>query len=150
MLRLGRTLHGAPGCAAISQSLVDGSLPIPSVVWSARDVELCATALTQGGEALVEYRIANRASRRKSGSLVIAVRPVQIDPYWQHGGHAAINAVSVEVNDRCYAAFSQKPDFVTIAEFDDGDVVRLIEKGPRRTPRSNSRFPSRLEPASRS
>lgn len=140
MLRLGRTLHGAPGCAAISQSLVDGSLPIPSVVWSVRDVELRATALAHGGEALVEYRVANRGKRRKSGSLVLAVRPVQIDPYWQHGGHAAINAVSVEgrqvlVNDRCYAAFSRKPDFVTIAEFHDDDVVRLIEKGPRRTVR---------------
>ncbi|MBV8106487.1 MAG: discoidin domain-containing protein [Hyphomicrobiales bacterium] len=140
MLRLGGTLHGAPGCTAISQSLVDGSLPIPSVVWSARDVELQATALAQAGEALVEYRIANRASRRKSGSLVLAVRPVQIDPYWQHGGHAAINAICVEgrqvsVNDRCYAALSQKPDFVTIADFDEGDVIRLIEKGPRRTVR---------------
>ncbi len=140
MLRLGRNLHGAPGCAAISQSLVDGSLPIPSVVWSVRDVELHATALAHAGEALVEYRIANRARRRKSGSLVLAVRSVQIDPYWQHGGHAAINAIGVEgrqvsVNDRCYAALSQKPDFVTVADFDDGDVVRLIEKGPRRTVR---------------
>jgi hypothetical protein len=140
MLRLGRTLHGAPGCTAISQSLVDGSLPIPSVVWSVRNVELHATALAYAGEALVEYRIANRARRRKSGSLVLAVRPIQINPYWQHGGHAAIKAVGVEgsqvsVNDRCYAAFSQKPDFVTIAEFDGGDVVRLIEKGPRRTVR---------------
>ena len=140
MLRLGRTLHGAPGCAAISQSLVDGSLPIPSVVWSVRDVELHATALAHGGKARVEYQIVNRGKRKKSGSLVLAVRPVQIDPYWQHGGHAAINAISVEgrqvwVNDRCYAAFSQKPDFVTIAEFNDGDVVRLIEKGPRRTVR---------------
>ena len=99
-----------------------------------------ATALAHAGEALVEYRVANRARRRKSGSLVLAVRPVQIDPYWQHGGHAAINAIGVEgrqvsVNDRCYAALSQKPDFVTVADFDDGDVVRLIEKGPRRTVR---------------
>jgi hypothetical protein len=140
MLRLGGTLYGAAGGAAISQSLVDGSLPIPTVVWSARDVELQATALAHGGEALVEYRIANRARRRKSGWLVLAVRPVQVDPYWQHGGHAAINAIGVEgrqvfVNDRCYAELSQKPDFVTIADFDDGDVVRLIEKGPRRTAR---------------
>jgi F5/8 type C domain len=140
MLRLGRTLHGAPGCAAICQSLVDGSLPIPSVVWSERDVELHTTALVRAGEALVEYRIANRAKRSKSGSLVLAVRPVQIDPYWQHGGHAPINAIDVEgkqvsVNDRCYAVFSQKPDFVTVAEFDHGDVIRLIEKGPRRTVR---------------
>ena len=138
MLRLGRTLHGAPECVAISQSLVDGSLPIPTVVWSVRDVELHATALAHAGEALVEYRITNRARRRKSGSLVLAVRPVQVNPYWQHGGDAAINAIGVEgrqvsVNDRCYAALSQEPDFVTIADFDDGDVVRLIEKGPRRT-----------------
>lgn len=140
MLRLGKTLHGAPECAAISQSLVDGSLPIPTVVWSVRDVELHATALAHAGEALVEYRITNRARRRKSGSLVLAVRPVQVNPYWQHGGHAAINAIGVEgrqvsVNDRCYAALSQEPDFVTIADFHDGDVVRLIEKGSRRTAR---------------
>jgi hypothetical protein len=140
ILRLGKALHGAPGCATISQSLIDGSLPIPTVVWSVRDVELHTTALAHAGEALVEYRVANRAKRRKSGSLVLAVRPVQIDPYWQHGGHAAINAVDVEgkqvwVNDRRYATFSQKPDFVTVAEFDNGDVIRLIEKGPRRTGR---------------
>src|SRR6185312_5684654 len=96
--------------------------------------------LAHAGEALVEYRITNRARRRKSGSLVLAVRPVQVNPYWQHGGHAAINAIGVEgrqvsVNDRCYAALSQEPDFVTIADFHDGDVVRLIEKGSRRTAR---------------
>ena len=63
------------------------------------------------------------------------MRPVQINPYWQHGGHAVINAIAVDgrqvlVNDRIYAAFSSEPEVVTIAEFDDGDVVRLIEKGP--------------------
>ena len=65
MLRLGRTLHGAPECAAISQSLVDGSLPIPTVVWSVRDVELHATALAHAGEALVEYRITNRGQEEE-------------------------------------------------------------------------------------
>ena len=50
LLRLGGTLHGASGSAAISQSLVDGSLPIPSVTWSAHDVELRATALAHAGK----------------------------------------------------------------------------------------------------
>ena len=71
---------------------------------------------------------------------MLAVHPVQINPYWQHGGHAAINAISVEgkqvlVNDRCYGVLSHEPDFVAIADFDDGDVIGLIENGPRRTRR---------------
>ena len=139
-LRLGKTMHGAPGSATISHRLVDGSLPIPSIVWSIRNIELQVTAFAYGGEALVEYRVTNRATRNKAGSLVLAVHPVQINPYWQHGGHAAINAISVEgkqvlVNDRCYGVLSHEPDFVAIADFDNGDAISLIEKGPRQTRR---------------
>ena len=68
MLRLGGALHGAPESAAISQSLVDGSLPIPSVTCSVLDVELRATALVHAGEALVEYRITNRSVLPQEGS----------------------------------------------------------------------------------
>jgi hypothetical protein len=141
MLRLGGALHGAPESAAISQSLVDGSLPIPSVTCSLMDVELRATALAHAGEALVEYKITNRRSMWQKGALVLAVRPVQINPYWQHGGHATINAIIVDgrelwVNDRIYAAFSSEPEVVSIADFEDGDVIRLIENGPQQTVRS--------------
>ncbi len=141
MLRLGGALHGAPESAAISQSLVDGSLPIPSVTCSVLDVELRTTALAHAGEALVEYRITNRSVLLQEGALVLAVRPVQINPYWQHGGHAVINAIAVDgrqvwVNDRIYAAFSSEPEVVSIAEFEDGDVIRLIENGPKQTARS--------------
>jgi hypothetical protein len=141
LLRLSGALHGAPGSAAITQSLVDGSLPIPSVTWSVLDVELRATALAHAGEALVEYRLANRGGTLRTGALVLAVRPVQINPYWQHGGHAAINAIAVDgkqlcVNDRIFAAFSSEPDVVAIADFDGVDVIKLIESGPRQTGRS--------------
>ena len=141
LLRLDGALRGAPASPAISQSLVEGSLPIPSVVWSAQDIELRTTALAHGGEALVEYRIANRSDIRRQGALVLAVRPVQVNPYWQHGGHALIDAVAVDgrelrVNDRIYATFSTEPDAVTLAEFDGGDVVELIETGPQQTARS--------------
>src|SRR5208283_4901040 len=141
LLRLGGSLLGAPASGTISQSLADGSLPIPSVVWSVQDIELRATALAHAGQALVEYRIANRDSIQQEGALVLAARPVQINPYWQHGGHALINAVSVDgaemrVNDSHYAAFSREPDVVTIAEFEEDDVVRLLEHGPQATVRS--------------
>jgi hypothetical protein len=131
-------LHGAPGSAAISQSLVDGSLPIPSVTWSALGVELRATALAN---ALAEYHITNRIGATHEGTLILAVRPVQINPYWQHGGHAAINAIRVDgtkvwVNDRIFAEFSREPETVTIADFDEGDIVKLIENGPQQTART--------------
>jgi hypothetical protein len=139
-LRLGGALHGAPGSTVISQFLVDGSLPIPSVTWSALDVELRATALAHAGQALVEYQITNRSGTPRKGALVLAVRPVQINPYWQHGGHAPINAIAVDgrqlrVNDRSYAEFSSEPQAVAIADFGDGDVVKLIENGPKQTAR---------------
>jgi hypothetical protein len=141
LLRLGGALHGAPASAGISQSLVEGSLPIPSVVWSAQDVELRTTALAHAGAALVEYRVANRSDSTRMGALVLTVRPVQINPYWQHGGHAAIKAIAADgkrlrVNDQIYVAFSSEPDAVTIADFDGGDVVRLIESGPQQAVRS--------------
>ncbi len=141
LLRVDGALHGAPSSLSLHQSLVDGSLPIPSVTWSARDIELRVTAFAHAGEALAEHRITNRSSTTRKGALVLAVRPVQINPYWQHGGHALINAIDVDgrrlsVNERPYAAFSADPDAVAVADFDDGDVVRLIEKGPLQTARS--------------
>jgi hypothetical protein len=132
LIRLGRKLHGAPASKAVSQSLVDGALPIPSVVWSLGDIEARATALASDGQAVVEYSLLNRSARKRNGALVLAVRPVQVNPYWQHGGHAPISAIAVEgeralVNDRPFAAFSRAPDAATLAEFEGGDVVRLIE-----------------------
>ena len=140
LVRLGRALHGAPASVSIKQSLAGGSLPIPTVEWAAGGVEIRATAFARAGLAVVEHRVINRAARRRKGALVLAVRPLQVDPYWQHGGHAAIYSIAVEggevsVNDRPYAAFSRKPDSFAVAEFRNGDVVRLIEKGPRKTRR---------------
>ena len=73
--------------------------------------------------------------------VALAVRPVQVDPYWQHGGHAAIYSIGVDgrevsVNDQPYAAFSREPDSFAVADFDNGDVVRLIGRGARKTPPS--------------
>ena len=141
LLRLDGALHGAPGSATIGHSLIDGSLPIPSVVWSAQDVEIRLTALAYKGEALVECRVANRSESPRKGALVLAVRPVQINPYWQHGGHAPIDAIAiagkrVRVNNRTFAVFSREPDATTLAAFKNGDVVNLIEKGPRPSAKS--------------
>src|SRR5208337_821225 len=122
LLRLGDGLHAAPGSAAVEQTLVDGSLPIPSVIWSAFGLELRVTALAHEGQAIVEYRVTNRSRAHQKGAIVLAMRPVQINPYWQHGGHAPISAIAVagrqvRVNGRLYATFSRKPDSAAVADF---------------------------------
>ena len=90
---------------------------------------------------MAEHRVTNTSAATLKGALALAVRPVQVDPYWQHGGHAAINAIAVKgrrvsVNDRTYATFSRTPNSVAVADFDNGDVVRLIGKGRKKTARS--------------
>jgi hypothetical protein len=141
LVRLDGALHGAPGCATVRHELAEGSLPIASVVWSVQDVELRTTALADAGQAVAEHRLTNRSGAVRQGALVLAVRPVQINPYWQHGGHAPISAIAVNgggvwVDDRLYAAFSRQPDAAAVADFDGGDVVSLIDAGPRKTVRS--------------
>ena len=141
LLRLDGALFGAPGSPTIRQSLAGGSLPIPTVAWSAQDIELRVTAFAHAGQAMVEYRVANPSGATRTGALVLVARPVQINPYWQHGGHANINAIAIDdrrlsVNDAVYAACSIEPTAVSIADFDEGDVTRLIERGPSPSPRS--------------
>ncbi|MBV9288238.1 MAG: discoidin domain-containing protein, partial [Hyphomicrobiales bacterium] len=55
LVRIGRRLHGVPVAKAVSQSLVEGALPIPSVAWSFGAIEVRATALAQDGQAIVGY-----------------------------------------------------------------------------------------------
>ena len=151
LVRLDGALHGAPGCASVHHELAEGSLPIASVVWSVQDLELRTTALADAGQAVAEHRLTNRSGAVRQGALVLAVRPVQINPYWQHGGHAPISAIAVRgdgvwVNERIYAAFSRQPDAAAVADFDGGDVV---EADRRRAARNRPQPPLGLGPRQR-
>ena len=137
LLRLGGRLHGAPG-REMRQSLAEGALPIASVDWSADGVAVATTAFARDGLLFAEHRLVNESDDAREGALVLALLPLQINPYWQHGGHAPINAVALDgralwANARLYASFSRKPDATALADFDRGDVVGLIEAGPRQT-----------------
>ena len=138
LLRLDGKLHGAPGATRISHTLAEGSLPIPAVEWVTSGLEVRSTALAAGGVALVEHRVCNTSGGPRRGALVLAQRPVQINPYWQHGGHAIVNAIAIDgrridVNGRPFVSLSRDPDVVTIVDFRDGDVVSLIDAAPLQT-----------------
>ena len=140
LLRVNGALHGTPGCDAMRHSLAAGSLPIPTVAWSAEGVELQTTAVALGGEAILEYRVVNLNQSRADASLLLMVWPLQVDPYWQHGGHAAVNSLiihgcQVSVNAKRYATLSREPDFVTVGDLREHDLIRSLEGGPRQTGR---------------
>ena len=86
------------------QSLEGGSLPIPSVTWSADDLELTITAFAVGepgaSSMIARYRVLNRGARRVNGGLFLAIRPFQVNPPSQFlnmpGGFAPIREIERE------------------------------------------------------
>ena len=76
--------------AKISQSLQRGYLPIPSVKWDCRDVEMSVELFASGeaGESVAYawYRVSNRRESEVSGRLYLAFQPFQVYPPWQGGG----------------------------------------------------------------
>ncbi|HEY0986065.1 MAG TPA: discoidin domain-containing protein [Kofleriaceae bacterium] len=68
----------------ITQALVDGYLPLPSVTWRAPAWELGIAALADGDAAhpalAARYTLRNRTDRPQSLRLVLAIRPFQVNP----------------------------------------------------------------------
>ncbi len=68
-------------------ALVDGSLPLPTVTWSAGDLSLevsaFATGLAEDRALVARYRLSHRGEGERRVRLVIAIRPYQVTPAWQ-------------------------------------------------------------------
>lgn len=65
--------------------LVDGALPIPSVVWHG-PVLLTTEAIAPEGtsdQLSIQYRLHNTTQQRQRGALLVALRPLQVNPSWQ-------------------------------------------------------------------
>ena len=88
----------------ISHALADGYLPIPTVQWKHRDVELETKAFGSGerGSAVsrVVYRVHNLRSTAQKLTLALAIRPFQVNPPQQFlntsGGVATIHELAME------------------------------------------------------
>ncbi len=76
--------------ADVAQALERRYLPLPSVTWTYRGIELDVRLLADGkaGESVAYawYRIMNRRDADVAGRLFLALRPFQVYPPWQGGG----------------------------------------------------------------
>jgi hypothetical protein len=76
---------------ATTQSLADGWAPIPSVEWKGNNITLDITANTiEPDSTLVLYKLKNTSQTARDISLLLAARPLQINPPWQYGGCSSI------------------------------------------------------------
>ena len=122
-----------------TQSLQDGYLPIPSVDWKHRDFDLTITAFAQGtpehSQLIARYRLTNTTAAPRDYTLVLAARPLQVNPPSQFlnttGGFSAIRELAledgrIEVDGRPRVLVLQAPDAAFATPFDAGMAVEHL------------------------
>ena len=133
-----------------SQSLASGQLPIPTATRTVDSLALAVTVFARstgaGGSAselLARYRVRNLEPRMRSVTLLVALRPFQVNPPSQFlnvpGGPARIaslrrDGARVQVNSDRWLAASPAPDAFEALAFDEGGLVERLRVGrvPRR------------------
>jgi F5/8 type C domain len=126
---------------AVTQGLEGDCLPLPSSVWRHAGLRLMTTAFAAGapGRAVlyVRYRVENPGARR-TVTLFIAVRPLQVTPTWQEfeglGGVSAVRELDyragvVWVNGTKAVIPLRPVDGFGAAAFDQGPVTDYLADG---------------------
>ncbi|HEX8217536.1 MAG TPA: discoidin domain-containing protein, partial [Allosphingosinicella sp.] len=139
ILEDGRLLSWAD--VAARQTLLDGELPVPSVEWRGDDWSLVTTAFADGeGESrrlIGRYALRNGRNTRRVLTLVLAVRPFQVNPPQQFlnitGGVSEIEALrfregALEVNGRPRLVPLAAADRVAMSAFDAGMLPQALER----------------------
>lgn len=124
---------------ATTQTLQDGYLPMPSVTWHTSDLALHITAFASGTRAQSQmfsrYRVENLTAHAQDVSLLLAVRPLQVNPPTQFlngaGGVSPIQDIAWQagtllVNAQPTVVPLQIPDSFHATRFDDGEIVARI------------------------
>lgn len=122
-------------------ALLDNYLPIPTVSWRHRDLALHVTAFGAGDRArsqlVSHYTVENLADRPRLVTLMLAIRPFQVNPPTQFlnmpGGVTLLRELSWDgealgVNGARRLFPLQKPDEVIIADFDAGGIPDLLAR----------------------
>ncbi len=125
--------------AAIEHSLLDRYLPIPTVTWRERGLTLRVTAFGMGdptrSQLMTSYTLENHTDRPRVVTLVLAIRPFQVNPPTQllnlTGGVAPMrelswngHALSIDGAQRLFPL--RAPDEVVTLAFDAGNLPEIL------------------------
>jgi hypothetical protein len=133
-----------------SQSLLLDYLPIPSVTWRRAGISLETTAFAAGepgrSSLYTRYRVKNGTGKKTSIQLLLAIRPLQVNPSTQFlnapGGATHVRSIrfengAVDVDGRRILPLTPPSNFGA-ATFDSGDVVEYFRGGALPAARSVS------------
>ena len=120
--------------ARITQNLEDDYLPIPSSTWQVRDLDLRSTAWVHDEVLYLRYRVTNRANTARATSLVLALRPFQVNPQSQflngEGGFAPVTRLrydgAVVHADSHKVVPLNRPDAWHAWTSDQGDAIERL------------------------
>ncbi len=129
----GRLLSWAD--VAPRQELLDGSLPVPGVIWESGPLVFRVDALVTGAPGnsslLVRYRLENRGDNRLPARLLLAVRPLEVNPppqFLNHPGgvghirRLAFAGGTLRVDAAPPLTLSPAPDQASVLSFDQGSL----------------------------
>ncbi|MFT4178776.1 MAG: discoidin domain-containing protein [Thermomonas sp.] len=123
---------------ATTQSLQDGYLPIPSAHWTHDTFRLDITAFASGTPAHSQlhgrYRLTNTGTAPRDYVLVLAGRPLQVNPPTQFlsvlGGYSRIDEIAaregVIVADGRVVRMARPSDAGIASGFDQGELVQRL------------------------
>jgi hypothetical protein len=124
---------------ATRQELLQGFLPVPSVIWETADWQLCVQAeATVSGVLRVRYRLKNMTDEVMTACVFVLVRPFQVTPPWQAFG--AIGGVSrihdlewlrgaLRINNTLRVVAQSAPSGFASQSFDAGFIVPQLVTG---------------------
>jgi len=123
-------------------SLMDNSLPIPSVTWRGGGVTLTTTAFGSGPSGASSlyaiYRLTNTGRAVRRTTLYLALRPFQVNPPWQFlgvpGGEARVrtiagNGTAVRINEADIVQVLTPGARFGATTFDGGEIVTHLRRG---------------------
>lgn len=126
---------------AVQQTLAQDYLPIPKVLWEldkySFEVEAFSKRIKDEDVTLAKYTLINTSDASQSGSIHLTIRPVQINPPWQHGGLASVASLDIApaprtegthvwVNDQLLAYSVTPVDASATSRIEDGDIIEFI------------------------
>ena len=142
-VRLDDGRHVTWAGATLSQSLREGHLPIPSVHWQHEDFALQVEAAADGPRdapaLLARYTLRNLSKRARTFTLLLALRPWQVNPPQQflstQGGVSPVrwlrrDGAALSVDGRAPLRFTQAPQRATAAPFDGGLSLAALQAAP--------------------
>ena len=141
-LRVNGKILTASDATRVTQELEEAILPMPSVTWLFPELTLSVESLIQGSVTdsvnIACYTITNASRRTLTGDFLLAIRPIQVNPVWQHGGLSPIREMAgvtntggmvVRVNGRDQYDALTPPDAFGVCAFDEGDIGEYLRLG---------------------